>query len=321
MIAKLFIPSHGILKWIDNLPENFTGKRLPGARVHTATGLFGSVCLQLYKDEGFFYLYIVLQLTHPLLLQVMIPPTGLLLWSQLLGGPLTLQTEGNEQLHREMHSCLYTAVQKLSLQPETSGAFEFLAVWYNAGQYREVVDSFADLFHVDNSTAQASTYQNAVVPTSLALRELMEQVLHCPYPPPWRPPYYRIRASDILFQFLVDISHSDPTPMAYTTEEATKIHSAEKVIVEDLTAHTIIPKLARKVGMNEQRFKMVFKMIYGKGPFEYLREKRLEKAVELLQRGEMVKVAALETGWRPADLIKAYKARYGVTPTHGRRKR
>ncbi|GAO44118.1 helix-turn-helix transcriptional regulator [Flavihumibacter petaseus] len=156
--------------------------------------------------------------------------------------------------------------------------------------------------------------QETVCAIDHELNRLVQSILTCRYEPAWREHFFDSRAEELLFKFNVAISRDDPLKFPYTAAELEKVVAAEKLICQDITKHFIIRQLSRMVLMNEARFKMVFKNVFDVGPYEYLRKIRLEKAADMIAGGCLVKEAAAATGWRPTDLIVAYRERYGITP-------
>jgi AraC-like DNA-binding protein len=112
----------------------------------------------------------------------------------------------------------------------------------------------------------------------------------------------------------VQLSKKEMEAEQLTEMETQAAYAAEKIISSDLRKHFRIPELSRKVHLNEFRFKIVFKKIFCKGAYEYLQEKRMHKAKELLESGESVKVVASETGYRITHFITAFREHFGFTP-------
>lgn len=313
MTPKLHIVFHGSTLWKNELPVDFAGSRLPGGRVFTATADIGSICIQLYNGRNFSFGYTVINSKQPFTVQIRSYNGGLWLVCALLGDGVFMNKGGNLQLPQGQWA-LFRGIPEVNINFKEDAYYQLFSVWFSSEFYKELLSYFPMLDKELLNMHAGNLVSDGNINMDHAIRELIAQVLRCKYPPQWRPPFYRYRAEDILFKYLVDKSVLDPHNAAYTKAEQDKIYVAEQIITEDISAHFIIPELAKKVGMNEYRFKAVFKMIFGMGAYEYLRERRLQKAIELLDRGEPVKYAAIETGWRPEDLINAYKARFGITP-------
>lgn len=312
MRPKLKI-TNSVLYWRNELPNNFTGRRLPGGKVYTATGSFGSLCVQSFHGNGYVFSYGVFNLNSALNVTIEAVKRGLLIICELIGKGIIFQINKQKKELQEMHCFMHAGIPEVKIHFTSPGVYELFTIWYDPKLYKDVLHFFPNIVSTDEHRTEVSN--NSISMMSNTSRELIEKVIRCLYPANMRPPYYKVQSGEILFQFLADINRYEPEQAPYKETEAGQIHTIARLITEDITTHYTIPELAKKAGMNDQRFKTVFKMIYGMGPYEYLREKRLEKAIEMLDRGEMVKYAAIENGWRPQDLTNAYKARYGITPT------
>jgi AraC-like DNA-binding protein len=67
--------------------------------------------------------------------------------------------------------------------------------------------------------------------------------------------------------------------------------------------------------LNEFRLKLLFKKVFGTGPYEYLIIKRLEKGKELLATGLSVKEVAAQVGYRPSDFTTSFRNHFGYPPS------
>ena len=60
----------------------------------------------------------------------------------------------------------------------------------------------------------------------------------------------------------------------------------------------------------------LFKRYYGQTPLQYLTDKRLERAKELLSNGETITSTCFEVGFEsPSSFCTLFKAKFGQTPT------
>lgn len=318
---KLSIPSYETLHWSGELPENFTGKRLPGGKVYTVTGDFGWVCVQIYNGKSFCFQYVVINVNHSLHIQNRSSASGLLLSTQIIGDNTTTEIEQVIINSRAMDWCLCKGIPASTINIKKKGAYEFFSCWYTPMLYSGLLSYFPDYQRMVTTTDPCSIMPDMINRMNNEARENIEQILRCEYRQDWRLPYYESKAEDLLFLYFTLKSKNNNVNGAYNQAEAEKMHAIAALITGDITKHYTIPELSKIAGINTNKFKILFKQVYGKGSLEYLAEKRLNKALELLDKGEMVKYAAIEVGWRPADLINAYKKRFGITPTQSKKKR
>lgn len=94
-----------------------------------------------------------------------------------------------------------------------------------------------------------------------------------------------------------------------------KIQRARNILVRDLKNPPTIEELAMKAGINRQKLKKGFKLIYEATINKYLRNERLEQASLLLLTDKTVKEAAEQVGYmNKSYFAKIFKEKYGVLP-------
>lgn len=94
-----------------------------------------------------------------------------------------------------------------------------------------------------------------------------------------------------------------------------KIKLARKTLVADLQNPPLIEDLARKVGVNQQKLKSGFKLVYETTINKYLTKKRLEQASLLILEGKSIRETGISVGYSNiSHFAKKFKERYGVLP-------
>lgn len=91
---------------------------------------------------------------------------------------------------------------------------------------------------------------------------------------------------------------------------------AKQLIEKDLSVNYTIPELSKLVGTNEQYLKKYFKQYFGKTIMNYITEKKMNHAKELIMTGEyrVVDVARL-TGYKHSThFTTAFKKYFGFIP-------
>lgn len=80
-------------------------------------------------------------------------------------------------------------------------------------------------------------------------------------------------------------------------------------------------QLAHMVGMSASKFKKLFPKAFGIPPYEYLRKKRMEKAMYLLKRGGMnVTEVAMEVGYSSiSHFTKVFYKEFNITPSQAKK--
>ncbi|NLR82294.1 helix-turn-helix domain-containing protein [Chitinophaga eiseniae] len=98
------------------------------------------------------------------------------------------------------------------------------------------------------------------------------------------------------------------SPTAYTFKE---------IIAANLFSQASVEELAQKTNLSTSSFKRESKKIYNDSPASYIKNKRLERAAELLLiSDERITDIAFECGFNDlANFTKSFHDKYGVTPT------
>lgn len=114
--------------------------------------------------------------------------------------------------------------------------------------------------------------------------------------------------------FLLD-RNSESTQL--TKDDMEKIRQARAIMLECMAEPPTLIELSRMIGLNDYKLKNGFKEMYGTTVFGYLRNKRMETALLLLQGGKMnVNEVSCAVGYsNPSYFAEAFRERYGVNPS------
>jgi AraC-like DNA-binding protein len=316
--------SHKPLEFYSELPVKFPGPRLPGGEVLSANGEFGDLCIQEFNGGNFIIRYSVLETKEPFILDSKSHHSGM---------------HAAIMLRNSIHPVFKTAEEiKIS-----EGQFTILqahqpAVTVNFEGKQQYICFEAMLSHVlavslladfpelpvtlsETAPQQPDIWVNPAKWTDHEVREHIHYILTYSDPVKWRRNYFENRVWDITWKLLAIHMNKTSEESILTEDEKEKAHQVHQLIIDHLDKHLLIRELAKKVGASESRLKRIFMKAYGMGMHEYRIYERLKMAIQLINEGMTVKQAAAYTGWRPADLIKAYHKVYGTTPGTIRKKR
>ena len=88
-----------------------------------------------------------------------------------------------------------------------------------------------------------------------------------------------------------------------------------QMIEENLENDISLDFLSDQFSMRPDSLSRLFKQMMGKGYTEYIKEKKMERAMELLKEDESIKDIAQKLGYNsPQYFIKIFKEIYGLTP-------
>lgn len=177
--------------------------------------------------------------------------------------------------------------------------------------YFPVLKQFIKGEQIDNSFAIISAKWMPI-----EVSYIINQMLHCPYEPAVRDFFFDDKASDLLFYMLVELSKHKPVIKDLSSSDIEKVHACHTIILNDLTQHYNISKLARKVGLNEFKLKIGFKQLFGVGPFAFLKKERMNKAYDLLLNTDKpIKDIQSIAGYESlTSFVGAFRKFFGRTP-------
>ncbi|WP_321413792.1 AraC family transcriptional regulator [uncultured Desulfobacter sp.] len=153
--------------------------------------------------------------------------------------------------------------------------------------------------------------------TTHLMRAVLYQILHCPYCGKARHLYLESKAMELLSHKLAQLQPSYICPgNELKHSDYDRVIYAAKSLVDNLDNPPNTKELARSVGLSCSKLNRYFRRVYGVTPFEYLRNHRLQTAMQLLQSGEInVTEAALSVGYANLSYFsKAFKTMFGVPP-------
>lgn len=150
---------------------------------------------------------------------------------------------------------------------------------------------------------------------------ILQQILDASYSNETRKIYMESKALELLslsFHTLLWDREPDDKHIRskLSKSDLEKIRQAQEVLLHSMDSPPSLLELSRTVGLNDFKLKIGFKEVYGHTVFGYLREKRLEKALLLLQKGQVnVNQAACVVGYsNPSHFAEVFREKYGFNP-------
>ena len=203
-----------------------------------------------------------------------------------------------------------------------TGPFLFVTIFVQPKVLRSFVsDSSEDsppvLKHLIRSS-ESACYKR-VGETSLMMNALLQQILQCPYKGLTKRMYLESKAIELLALLIeeeAEIHQGEAQAALLDLDYRDRIHYAQEILLKNLTNPPSLMELARQVGMCDYNLKRGFKEVFDTTVFGYLRDRRLERAQQLLLEPWMtVAEAARTVGYDShASFTTAFKQKYGVSP-------
>ncbi|AFI83040.1 AraC family transcriptional regulator [Methylophaga nitratireducenticrescens] len=156
-------------------------------------------------------------------------------------------------------------------------------------------------------------------PTSRLVDDSAQFILNHIFGPPDNDLQLEAYALNILANLLKTLESGQKTGIEdrpLTRKETRNIEQVHALMLENIAFPWTINDLARKVGLNEKRLKIGFRIVYGQPIHRYLQRQRLEQARILLLEGLTVTEASLSIGYaNPSYFAYLFKREYGCSPS------
>jgi len=310
--------SHSPLQFYQELPAKYPGPRLPGGQVLSASGDFGDLCIQEFNGGNFIIRYSALKTKESFILDVQSHHSGLHA-TMMLKNTITpvFKTGGQIKIDEQQFSLIQAHRPSATLNFGSDEHF----ICFEAMLSPELIASIAaDFPELDASLITQPGAEHADILVNPAkwideeVGEHIHYILTYSDPAKWRKNYFENRVWDITWKLLALHLNKETEEEELTAEGVEKAKMIQRLILDNLDQHLLITELSKRVAASETKIKNVFKAVFGLPIHKYRTYARLKEAIRLLNEGKLVKEAAAATGWRSADLIKAYYKVYGTTP-------
>ena len=118
-----------------------------------------------------------------------------------------------------------------------------------------------------------------------------------------------------------EIGEGAESPAGFTAQQVETVRRMHDELLQHPEQRPTIEELSRRCLMNPTTLKAAFKAVYGDSLAAHMKEHRLEKAAELLRRGdESVAEIAAAVGYDSASRFSAaFRERYHMLPTEYRK--
>ncbi|WP_164109738.1 MULTISPECIES: helix-turn-helix transcriptional regulator [Sphingobacterium] len=178
----------------------------------------------------------------------------------------------------------------------------------------EVLDDFKVKFQENNLRFKNGLLTGSDNRIRLLITQALEYMTHDSY-------LNRLRVQALLIEILVHqieglYAENERHEVIPNKNHYDKILLAKNIIHRDFSKNYTIPELAKHVGTNEQYLKTHFKQYFGKTVMNYITEKKMEHAKELILTGDYrVSDVARMTGYKHSThFTSAFKKYFGFIP-------
>lgn len=157
-----------------------------------------------------------------------------------------------------------------------------------------------------------------------AAARAIQDLLAMPYRSALRRVYAEAKAQELLcsaFQAAMASAGACGGGVVLSAADLERVALAREILDREFAAPPSVARLARDVGLNRNKLSYGFRHLHDVSMTDYLVERRLDTAWQLLQSGALpVTEVAAEVGYRhPASFSAAFRHRYGLSPREVRR--
>lgn len=172
---------------------------------------------------------------------------------------------------------------------------------------------------VDAMIARSSSSSTHRISFSAEVLHAAQRILDSRHgiPSALRSAYLESMATTILCEVFAELSNHDlARRSAWHARDLNRIYEARDYLAQHFIAPPTIPQLARMVGINQTKLKAGFKKVLGMTIYQYVLERRMKVASELLlERDHNVTEIAYRVGYEyPTNFTYAFKKRFGCLP-------
>lgn len=164
---------------------------------------------------------------------------------------------------------------------------------------------------------------NKSLPILPAMRNVIYEILHCPYADMLRKVYLEAKVTELLLMQLAQLGADRPAEprSVLRNGDAERLLHVKTLIEENLQEPCSLITLANKAGLNDFKLKKGFKELFGNTVFGYMNEVRMEKARQQLLEGQSsVADISFMVGYKnPQHFTAAFKKYFGYLPSELKR--
>ena len=160
-------------------------------------------------------------------------------------------------------------------------------------------------------------------PTGILSNDAIERAFAPLYdlPEGLRVPYYKLKTQEILLYLLQWKTGSESGLNPYGSEQTERIREIHDFLIAHLDQRFTIEELSKKYLLNTASLKTVFRAVYGMPIASYVKECRMQRAMQLLRdTDDTIAAIAQEVGYETqSKFTKAFKERMQILPTEYRK--
>jgi len=304
------------------LPPDYRGPILRGGINFSTKTNLAELVLQEIPGENYSIRFVSGKILKRIYARGWIHTLGLYCYFMLKNGiRKRFDSIGKLHLRQDQYACFFTEPTNCSAVFDKNDEFRALDFFYSPKLLEELFPFFPELKSLLElpGTILAGKARWALP----SMKEITNQILNCPYDEATRQFYFDLKVRELLFQILENTYKKKANEKIFTPWETARIHEARTILETYISKKPpSIKSLSKQVALNEFKLKNGFRQFFNTGIFEWLWERRMQHARNLiLTTNTPIKEISATVGYPlTTSFITAFRRRFGVTPGALRRK-
>lgn len=233
-------------------------------------------------------------------------------------GRVEFEFEGDKVFHLQQDEFCVNGM--LNMPARYSFPFDYcsgLSLVLDKNSMTEVTRSQLALFQIDISVLEEdldTAHQWYICKTSPSMCHVFEELYAAKEHETSQ--YFRIKVLELLYHATKLRKEDRVAATYYAREHIEIVKRVRKAMLKDLSRSTPLEQFLRGEAISTVTFQTIFKQIYGRSPYAYLKHYRMNSAaVQLRESNESINQIALSLGYSNASkFARAFRDVFGVLP-------
>ena len=233
-------------------------------------------------------------------------------------GRVEFEFEGDKVFHLQQDEFCVNGM--LNMPARYSFPFDYcsgLSLVLDKNSMTEVTRSQLALFQIDISVLEEdldTAHQWYICKTPPSMCHVFEELYAAKEHETSR--YFRIKVLELLYHATKLRKEDRVAATYYAREHIEIVKRVRKAMLKDLSRSTPLEQFLRGEAISTVTFQTIFKQIYGRSPYAYLKHYRMNSAaVQLRESNESINQIALSLGYSNASkFARAFRDVFGVLP-------
>lgn len=246
------------------------------------------------------------------------PLTGALF---VLSGQLEIDIEGvGRCLLSQDEACIFNLSESLCHCTYSQGNIKMVNYALDA----ELMISLAKQYPSTATQFDKSRNKDCLIPVKVtpAIKENLLQIYQCNLPQASAKVLIQAKMLELITQLFALHHECEQDFVDIKRQDLQAVYMAAKWLKDNLHVPTSIIKLARIVGINDNKLKKLFRRVYSQTILQYLNNERMKLAMTLLTETELsITSIASQVGVKHKGYFaKKFKTAHGITPSEFRKR-